>query len=73
MGSRVLTPINELFNDTLITFEFMRTSEDGFLPLTSQLQINRVNRYIHQTLISCVSSNESDPLVAFLVYVLAGK
>ena len=73
MGSRILRSINEIFNDTVITFEFTRTSEDGLLPLTSQLQINRVNRHIHQTLIGCVPSNESDPLVAFLVYILAGK
>ena len=73
VGSKVLRSINEIFNDTIITFEFTRISEDGFLPLTSQLQINRVNRHIHRTLISCAPSNETDPLVTFLVYVLAGR
>ena len=73
-GSRVLTSINETFNDTtLITFKFIRTSEAGSLPLIAQLQINGVNTHIHQTLINCIPSSDLDPLVTFLVYVLTGK
>ena len=67
-GSRVLTPIRETLNHNVtVTFRFTRTSEDGTLPLISQLVLERATNHLHGTEIHCSSSE------TFLVHVQGSK
>ena len=67
-GNRVLTPIREtLTHNVTVTFMFTRTSEDGTLPLISQLVIERATNHLHGTEIHCSSSE------TFLVHAQGSK
>jgi hypothetical protein len=68
MGNRVLTPIREMLtHNVTVTFRFTRISEDGTLPLISQLAIGKATNYLHGTEIHCSSSD------TFLVNVQGSK
>jgi hypothetical protein len=70
-GNRVLTSIREtLSHNATVTFRFTRTSEDGTLPLVSELAVESATNNLHGTEINCSSS---DSHVNFLVHVQGSK
>ena len=70
MGNSILLPITD--EASAVTFNFMRTSESGTLPLIAELLIDTVNTNTNGTRIHCSPSNESDPQVTFIIHVLEG-
>ena len=68
IGSKDLTPIKETLNHSVtVTFRFTRTSEDGALPLVSQLLLERATNHLQGTEIRCSSSEN------FLLHVQGSK